>query len=279
MNLKEFLKTGRLGPIHMGMNPLDVINALGEPTFQSRKLNPLLLHYGPLKLTFVRQSPQAAQGLRDIIFEIPESGCVRSDHWMFAEVDPASISSESKFINYLHRIDIDFLQSQSNGVETKLNFLSGVSALFVEGKLRTLGLSQRRALRETPSSHKEPTIREISEMLEEANVAKGAGIMSAALLLAWAGIEALLRKGANAIDPANKIGVSPLKLLQDLQAAQQISPIEFERLEMLRRARTAVAHGLAPKPVTSEMISEALNLAGTLLSRIRGLGGIAHSAN
>src|SRR5690349_11154714 len=53
--LEQFLRTGQLGPLALGMTTADVTAVLGEPQQVSRKSNPLLVKYGGLQLTFSRQ--------------------------------------------------------------------------------------------------------------------------------------------------------------------------------------------------------------------------------
>ena len=52
--LLEFLKTGSLGPIVLGMNPSEVVEHIGDPDQESQKKNPLTLKYGSLQLVFWR---------------------------------------------------------------------------------------------------------------------------------------------------------------------------------------------------------------------------------
>lgn len=40
--LEQFLKTGQLHPIGLGMTPFEVESLLGEPSDESRKKNPLV---------------------------------------------------------------------------------------------------------------------------------------------------------------------------------------------------------------------------------------------
>jgi hypothetical protein len=39
--LEDFLRTGRLGPVSLGMGPVDVMTALGDPDDTSEKINPI----------------------------------------------------------------------------------------------------------------------------------------------------------------------------------------------------------------------------------------------
>src|SRR4051794_23191013 len=58
--LKQFLATGELGPLHLGMSEDQVIACLGQPSDKSVTKSPCILKYGGLQLTFDRR-PNTAQ--------------------------------------------------------------------------------------------------------------------------------------------------------------------------------------------------------------------------
>lgn len=53
--LEQFLRTGELGSLHLGMSEADVIALLGPAEDKSVSRQPLILKYGGLQLTFVRR--------------------------------------------------------------------------------------------------------------------------------------------------------------------------------------------------------------------------------
>jgi hypothetical protein len=65
-------------------------------------------------------------------------------------------------------------------------------------------------------------------------------MMGAALLIAWAGLEASLRRAALQAGRQGKIGVQPSILIRELFAAGQLTPAEQRSLEEMRQLRTAV---------------------------------------
>ncbi len=69
--LAQFLKTGSIGPVVLGMDPIDVVEQVGDPEQELRKKNPLTLKYGSLQLVFWKHGPKSQ--LRDIALNfLPE---------------------------------------------------------------------------------------------------------------------------------------------------------------------------------------------------------------
>src|SRR3954451_12989552 len=86
--LAQFLKTGSLGPVVLGMDPFEVVEQIGEPDEESRKKNPLILKYGSLQLTFWKNGPKSQ--LRDIVLTFlprfePPPPSVALDDFSFAQ--------------------------------------------------------------------------------------------------------------------------------------------------------------------------------------------------
>ena len=71
-------------------------------------------------------------------------------------------------------------------------------------------------------------------MLAEAGVPLNANAYRAALLLAWAALEAALRRTALRAGLQGRIGVQPSVLLRELFAAGKITEDEYQLLEHLR---------------------------------------------
>jgi hypothetical protein len=59
--LEQFLRTGELGPLHVGMREAEVIALLGAPQDESVSRKPRILKYGGLQLAF-RRRPGAMDG-------------------------------------------------------------------------------------------------------------------------------------------------------------------------------------------------------------------------
>ncbi|QYY33778.1 hypothetical protein K2O51_33575 (plasmid) [Cupriavidus pinatubonensis] len=158
--------------------------------------------------------------------------------------------------------------------ESELHFASGVAATFDRDMLSTLRLSQKEATGR-PSiqvdREREPTLKQIEAMLDESAVAERVGAASAALLVAWAAMEALLRRTALHAGLKGRIGVNPQMLLRDLSSAGVLPSAETRLLEEVRQVRVAAAHGLSPVPVRPTLLLELHRLAVRLLIKARSV--------
>src|SRR5207247_396533 len=97
-----------------------------------------------------------------------------------------------------------------------------------------------------PVDEREPKVEQIAEMLHEAKMASRTGLYRSALTVAWAALEAVLRRLALRAGRHGRIGVQPSALLRELYSAHIITPEQFRLLEETRQLRTEVVHGLAP---------------------------------
>jgi len=64
--LEQFLRTGELGPIRIGMRQADIITVLGQPPDESIAREPKILKYGGLQLSFAKDAVEARQRLVQI---------------------------------------------------------------------------------------------------------------------------------------------------------------------------------------------------------------------
>jgi hypothetical protein len=246
--LEEFVRTGHLGPIILGVSPTDVMTVLGEPDDISKKANPLILKYGCVQLTFWKALKERPPQLREIVvtfdpFEPPPPFLEITD-W-----NPEAPSTEWQFTNFMHRIGYMPVHMVEGSSGRQLLFLSGVTALFVGGMLQSLRFLERETKASAPLplfDEREPAKEQILAMLDESQRAWNCGAYRAALLIGWAGLEAALRRTALRAGGQGKIGVQPTILLRELFSAGMLTPIEHQLLEHFRQLRTAAAHGLAP---------------------------------
>jgi len=267
-SLETFLRTGELGPIRLGMSPSDAMSVLGEAQEQSRKQNPLELKYGSLQLTFWKHGPRSQLMVIGLYCQpsykrIPPQVTV-------ADITLSNRKSEKAFRSYLH--DIGYLPVHMVVGEsgTRLIMPSGVNVQFAEGKLHSITHSQqnRKENPEAPlSDEREPTFEQINEMLAEANHLAKMGSTRAGIVLAWAGLEAVLRRVALNAGFIGRIGVQPSILLRELFAARALSQDDTKFLEEMRQLRTSVAHGLKPTPISADYIVGLVNIAHRLLSK------------
>lgn len=265
--LKEFLDTGHLGPLALGITPRDAIGLLGTADYRSEKANPLELLYGGLRLVFLRTHGPAEQGrqLREIAVSYLPSVKPLPEPVRFSDFTPRRTPTRIEFDAYLRRIGVQPLNTTA---DSRYAFLSGVTASFKEMHLDAIRLSERQR-DERPvlalTDDREPTTEQIFAMLDEAERTLGLGLNQAAVLVAWAGLEAALRQAARRLGMPARIGIQPVTLTRQLLGAQKISIAQHQKLERFRQIRTAAAHGLAPRETEPHMVHELIAISRQLL--------------
>ena len=188
------------------------------------------------------------------------------DDWHFVEPP-----DEGEFFSFLLEIDYQPAYRLEGPDGVRMTFLSGVSALFAHEKLHSVRLLQRaskEATSSTLSNEREPSTSQILNMLDEADIALKHGALRAALLIAWAGLEAALRQTALRAGKQGKIGVQPAILIRELFETGKLTLEEHRSIEELRQLRTAFAHGLAPINVDRENISRISRLSKRLIDEL-----------
>ncbi len=267
--LEEFLRAGHLGPVILGMTPTDVMTALGDPQDISRKSNPLQLKYGCVHLSFWKAPSHRVHQLREIAITYQPEFEPFPETLAFTDWNPAGPPTERQFRAVMHEIGYLPVHSLEGLSGRQLIFLSGVTVLFAEEMLHSIRLLQRETKEPTSmplSDEREPTTKQIADMLDEADRATQIGAHRAGLLMAWAGLEATLRRAALRAGKQGKIGVQPSILIRELFAAGQLTPAEHRTLEELRQLRTASAHGLAPMAFDVEIIPRIKDISNRLLA-------------
>jgi hypothetical protein len=268
--LEEFLRTGHLGPLIMGISPMDVMTALGEADSVSRKSNPLLLEYGGVHLAFLRNTNARKHELREIVldfenFSEPLPPLLELTDWKLS--DPPT---ERRFRDFMHTIGYLPIHDGEGATWRELVFPSGVTARFKDEMLISTRLVERENKSSIPAistDEREPTEEQIAEMFKEADFASQAGAKRAALLIAWAGLEATLRRLANHTGRKGKIGTQPVVLLRELFSEGQLTPAEHRILERSRQLRMSAAHGLTPVAFQPELLSQIETISNKLLAR------------
>jgi hypothetical protein len=84
--------------------------------------------------------------------------------------------------------------------------------------------------------------------------------------MAWAALEASLRRAALRQGRHGQVGVQPTILIRELLSAGVLSPEEGRLLEELRQLRTASVHGLAPVDFPPHLIPEINAIARRMLA-------------
>jgi hypothetical protein len=85
-------------------------------------------------------------------------------------------------------------------------------------------------------------------MLQEAEQIMTIGAFKAALVLAWAGLEASMRRLGQRLGVGGKTGTQPLTVVRELYAIGKLSPADFKWVEETRIIRTQIVHG-HPAPI------------------------------
>ncbi|MFA5910631.1 MAG: hypothetical protein WC815_17770 [Vicinamibacterales bacterium] len=263
-SLDRFLRTGQLGPLTLGMKPSEAQTLLGEPSVQSQKLNPLLLGYGPLELTFVgkkRQSPQLVQ--IKLSFSSSAEGLPDA-----VDVDQWILNANSTIRDFNHLLDRSGIEPAVTYPGHEIHLHSGVKAIFYLDRLKELSVSRRDTDRNTPptlSDSREPSLRHIQDLLLEAETAVNAGLTSAGFVLAWAALEAAMRRTALSAGLESQIGVQPSALMRALYGVGRLNSEDIALVEGARQARTVIVHGLAPTPIDSTLVGAIVKVAQRLL--------------
>ena len=268
--LEEFMRTGQLGAVILGASPTDVMTALGDPDDISKKTNPLILKYGCVQLTFWKAPKERTPQLREIVlafqpFEPPPEFIEITD-W-----NPHEPPSERDFRSFIERLDYPAAHVVEGVSEKAFLFPSGVSALVSEGKLHSVRRQDKEDKATPPApvtEEREATLDQIHGMLIEAEYVAGAGAVRSALLIAWAALEATLRRFALREGRQGKVGVQPLILLREMFASGQLNAENHRMLEMLRQQRMAAAHGLAATDLDSKSVDKLLEITFGMLERL-----------
>lgn len=136
-------------------------------------------------------------------------------------------------------------------------------------------LGQDNPLRRISPMSGEPTVEQIGQMLGEAEKILLAASPRAAFVLAWAGLEAAMRRTAQRSGLDGRIGTQPTVLIRELYASGPISHDDFRRLEEARRLRAEIIHGLSPSGVDAAAVQSVIDMARRLLAESETMQPIA----
>jgi len=114
---------------------------------------------------------------------------------------------------------------------------------------------------------RESTPEQIEQMLAESEKVTQDGALKAGFLVAWAALEAAMRRAAQRTGVGGAIGTPPNLLLREVYTWGYISRDDFARVDEARRLRTAIVHGLAPSFVNADTVHYLVRLARSFLDR------------
>lgn len=129
----------------------------------------------------------------------------------------------------------------------------------VDGFLNSIRITQKEKKEPVSGSLsdlQEPSSKQILDMLYESERALEFNAPRSALVMAWAALEASLRRAFLRQGRHGQIGVQPTVLIRELLSAGVLSLDEVRLLERLRQLRTASVHGLAPVDFSTHIILE-----------------------
>jgi hypothetical protein len=92
----------------------------------------------------------------------------------------------------------------------------------------------------------EPSSEQLEQILSEAETIANHGLFRAAFVLAWAGLEAAMRRKADVPIGQARWRASSPELLSQFYSSGLLSPEEFSRLNAAWRTRTEIVHGFMP---------------------------------
>jgi hypothetical protein len=106
---------------------------------------------------------------------------------------------------------------------------------------------------------------EIDKSLTDAQTIAGLNLVHAAMVAAWAGLEAAMRVRLRAAGEAADWRTRPRVLLSELYSSGILAEDEFRRLEWLLHVRSQIAHGFAPPTLDAAAVQFLIDLARRLL--------------
>jgi hypothetical protein len=111
----------------------------------------------------------------------------------------------------------------------------------------------------------EPAEEQITKVLSTARNFAEQGHLEPALITAWAGLEAAMRRRLQAAGEKAGWGTMPREMITELFSAGALSPDEFPRLEMSYRLRSQIAHGFVPQHFDAGYVQFIIDTARRLL--------------
>jgi hypothetical protein len=120
----------------------------------------------------------------------------------------------------------------------------------------------------------EPKAEQIGHTLDEAEQVLTVS-PRAALVLAWGGLEAALRRTAQRAGVGSRSDTQPTTLVRELYATGRISPEDFRCLEATRLLRNEVVHGLGPPAVDVGLVQTIVGIARRHLAEAEGTQAVA----
>ncbi len=140
----EFLRSGQIGQISVGMNQEAVRELWGPPQDTSIRKHPEIWKYGPVELSFYRSPENSSPLLVSIIYHFSQPNAelphlLSDSSWL-----PTSETSFEEFRGHLADSRIPVLGGVASGLHQHLVLESSSRVTFEEGKLSSVGFSAKK---------------------------------------------------------------------------------------------------------------------------------------
>jgi hypothetical protein len=142
-SMREFLQSGRLGEVQLGLRRDRVMDILGAPEDQTARRRPLqLLRYGAVEFGFipVPETTDSRLVSTALYFHDPDRLIpppLRPTDWL-----PTHATSAQQFRQFLNEAGIE-ANCSIQGQEAYLILSSGASVVFAEGKLHSIHFKRK----------------------------------------------------------------------------------------------------------------------------------------
>jgi hypothetical protein len=144
--LEQFLRTGKLGALEVGMTTEQVHNLLGAPEDVSVQKRPLIWKYGSLQVSFFKEDKIAKETLDFIGLYFHSSDAPLPSPLSWSGWQPSRETNQQEMQEYLQRNNLKF-QRESFGETDHFIVPSGTRIVLHEGKLHSLQYTGRQKSR------------------------------------------------------------------------------------------------------------------------------------
>lgn len=136
--MRDFLQTGHLGEIQLGLRPDQVIAILGDPEDQSVKKRPVqILRYGAVQFSFVAIPDTEDSRMASVAIYFDDTDRLIPPPLSPTDWLPTGNTTEQQFRQFLEQTGMQ-VHSSVQGEQAYLIIASGASVVFAEGKLHSI---------------------------------------------------------------------------------------------------------------------------------------------
>jgi hypothetical protein len=190
VSFDEFLRTGQIGPLAVGMTRDAVRDLVGDPDDTSISKSPEIWKYGPIEVSYYRTPDGSEPFLASILYHFdgtsPTPPPLSPSGWR-----PTHETSVEDFRAHLKEIEIPVVGGVDSGPNQHLVLGSSLRVTFEDGRLASVGYTAKR----------EPEFKQLSLSLRKEDFdqiqreAKTRGISASALCSRWISEHAMSLRG------------------------------------------------------------------------------------